>query len=447
MKRWQVQVWMLVFSLCVATPAMAGGIDNKQNFSAAYAGTLSRNAATDAADAAAYNPAGLIFLENGFTLELNAQPFTFDYDHNYNGQTKTASPFLVTPTAFGIYKSDKWAAFGSFTINGGGGQTEYDTGNIITEGIGNAAAAGSFTNAGYTAYEARTGTTRPNSSQLAPLGTLTNEYAFAESYDYTFTAGGSYKINDIFSVSAAGRYIFTDKEVDIRGTYSGTNIVGKYGQEADGFGGLFGLNIRPNEMLNIGIRYETKVKLDWETTVDSATRGTAAENILWMNGRVHGQSYARDLPAVLGVGIEWRPIPQLGISPSWTLYFEKDADWGTQNGKVDDNSQDIGISLQYDISPTWSVTAGYMFIDIGIKPDNYSIIEQMSPPLDCHALALGTKFSMGGKWRMTLGLTGYFYEADTAQTTYIAPGVVKTPTVTYDKVLYSGAIGISYLFN
>ena len=41
----------------------AGGIDTKSNLSADYVRTLNRNAATDAADAVVYNPAGVMKLE------------------------------------------------------------------------------------------------------------------------------------------------------------------------------------------------------------------------------------------------------------------------------------------------------------------------------------------------------------------------------------------------
>ncbi|HCY85468.1 MAG TPA: long-chain fatty acid transport protein [Desulfobacteraceae bacterium] len=443
MKNW-LKLWcVLIIVAGLSTPVFAGGVDNKQNFSAAYAGSLSRNAATDGADAAAYNPAGLMYLQNGVYLDINAQPFTFDYDHTFNNDTQTATSVLVTPTVFGIYKTNKWALFGAFTINGGGGETEYDDGNIITQDIGSNAAKGAFTNAGYSQYEAATGTTRPNNSQLAPGGSLSDEYAYAKSFDYTFTTGVAYKINNIVSVAAGARYILTDKKVDIHGTYSqggtDTYVVGKYDQEAHGFGGVFGLNIRPSDTVNIGIRYETKVKLDWDNTVGDESKGTVGENILWMNNRVNGESYARDLPAVLAIGLEWRALPKLTVTPSYTYYFEKDADWGNQNHNTDENSYDLAVGLQYDLNEKWSLTTGYMYIGIGIHPEDYGIIEKMSPPLDCHAFAMGVKYRMTRRLLLTLSGTGYFYQADTDYEN-------SSTVVTYDKELYSGGIGIQYRF-
>ncbi len=407
----------------MAVPAFGGGIDNKQNFSSAYAGSLSRNAATDGADAAAYNPAGLMLMKNGTYVELDLLPFTFDYDHNYDGETQTASPNLVAPMAFGVHKMDKWALWGSFTINGGGGETEYEHGNIIT----------------------RTVNTLINYNIFAPAipsAGLTTEfdqpYAYAESYDYTFTAGVSYELHPMFSVAAGVRYVITDKEVDLHGTYNNQYILAKYEQEADGFGGVIGIDIHPSDTLNIGIRYDTKVKLDWDT--DTSGSNDLGRVLLTGFNRVDGKSYARDLPAVLALGVEWKILSKLTLKPSFSYYFEEDADWDSQNYAVDGNSYELALAVQYDVNETWSLTAGYLYINVDMKPENFGIIEKMNPPLDCHAVAVGAKYRMTEKLTLILGLSGYFYVADSA------PATATSPEVTYDKTLYQGGIGIQYRF-
>jgi len=417
---------LIVLILGMAVPAFGGGIDNKQNFSSAYAGTLSRNAATDGADAAAYNPAGLMFLQNGTYVELDLLPFTFDYDQDFNGDTQTASPDLVAPMAFLVHKREKWAIWGAFTINGGGGETEYENGNIITQTVENLATAGYFYLQGI---------------PLLPGGTLTNTYAYAESYDYTFTTGMSYDLHPMVSIAAGVRYVFTDKEVELHGTYNSDYILAKYDQEADGFGGVIGIDIHPSDKLNIGIRYETKVNLDWET--DTNGSNDLGVDLLGQFNRVDGKNYARDLPALLALGVEWKVLPKLTLKPSFSYFFEKDADWDTQNDAVDGNSYEIALAVQYDVNETWSLTAGYLYIDVDMKPENFGIIEQMSPPLDCHAVAVGAKYRMTEKLTLILGFSSYFYEEDTAPSALATNG---RPEVTYDKTLYQGGIGIQYRF-
>jgi long-chain fatty acid transport protein len=89
--------------------------------------------------------------------------------------------------AFGVHKMDKWAFWGSFTINGGGGETEYENGNVITQTVENQLAGGAF------------------APTLPGGGTLTQPYAYAESYDYTFTAGVSYDLHPMVSIAAGLR--------------------------------------------------------------------------------------------------------------------------------------------------------------------------------------------------------------------------------------------------
>jgi len=412
---------LIVLILGMAVPAFGGGIDNKQNFSSAYAGSLSRNAATDGADAAAYNPAGLTQLKNGTYLEVDIMPFTFDYDHEYNGETQTASTNLIAPMAFGVHKRDKWAFWGAFTINGGGGETEYENGNIITQTVGNLMHAGAFL---------------PHIPSGG--GALSQPYAYAKSYDYTFTTGASYALHSMVSIAAGIRGVITDKEVDLHGTYNGDYILAKYDQQAYGFGGVIGIDIHPSDTFNIGIRYESKVKLDWDTETDGSNQ--LGLILLHAFGRVDGQSYARDLPAVLALGLEWKILPKLTLKPSFSYFFEEDADWDTQNDAVDGNSYELALAIQYDINDAWSLTAGYLYIDVDMKPENFGIIEQMNPPLDCHAFAVGVKYRMTEKTTLTLGLSGYFYEDDKA------PATLTRPEVTYDKTLYQGGIGIQYRF-
>ncbi|MBU8870844.1 MAG: outer membrane protein transport protein [Gemmatimonadales bacterium] len=405
---------------------IAGGVDNKQNLSADYIGSASRNAAIDGSDIAAYNPAGIMQLENGMYFELDTQFLSLDYSHTYGDEAHEMTGLPIVPSIFSIYKQDKWAAYGTFTILGGGGLVEYDEGNIITEAIGNAASAGLFAAYG-----------------LPGGSALTDGFAGAKSIYYAFTAGGSYALNDMISVSAGARSVITTKEVDIHGTYAGAEILGKYEQDSDAFGGVVGLNYRPNEKVNVAFKYETKLNLDWETVVDPDTKGTPGEYILIANGLVDGESYARDLAAVFATGVLWNVTPEFSISPSFTLYFDEDADWGdVQNEARDGNSYDIAISAGNVFSEKLSATAGYMYTATGMAADGYGLIEKMSPPLDCNTIALGTKYKYSEKITLSFGLMGCFYVSETAAAVPLAG----TPEVEYAKTNYIGALNLQYSF-
>lgn len=116
--------------LLLLNTAYAGGILTKTNQSAQFVRMLSRNASTDL-DAVYFNPAGLTQLKDGFYFGLNNQSIfqtstiTSGYPtlnvHEYKGETTVP----VFPTAFAVYKADKWAFSAGFGPNAGGGTTKY----------------------------------------------------------------------------------------------------------------------------------------------------------------------------------------------------------------------------------------------------------------------------------------------------------------------------------
>ena len=73
MKKILICVGGLALTCAITAVAFAGAIDNKTNWSAEYIRTLNRNAATDYADIAAYNPAGTVKLTEGFTVNGSIQ--------------------------------------------------------------------------------------------------------------------------------------------------------------------------------------------------------------------------------------------------------------------------------------------------------------------------------------------------------------------------------------
>ena len=64
---------------CFTSSVMAGGIDNKTNWSVEYVRTFNRNAATDAADIALYNPAGTVKMEDGLYGNLSPHYIKKEY--------------------------------------------------------------------------------------------------------------------------------------------------------------------------------------------------------------------------------------------------------------------------------------------------------------------------------------------------------------------------------
>ncbi len=409
----------LVFLLCaglLSQIALAGGIDNKQNFSARYLATLSRNAAIDGADIAAYNPAGIMQQDNGVRVEADVQLLLKVYENRYTSEKdghviKDQDNPSVVPSFFTTYKSDSWGLFGSFTINGGGGEVDYKTGNALTDII----------------------------ERNPAVGRLDNEFFKADSYYLTYTLGGTVKFNKNFSVAAGGRYVDASRDIDAYGVDVGGllgTIIAAYEEDAEGFGWVAGMNVRATDDLLFALRYESIVELEFETIHESKTNASGRALLGSATfDKANGKKAHRDLPALLGAGMRFAPVDKLVLESSFTYYFEKDADWDNKVSNVS-NSWDLGIAATCSVTNDFRLSLGYMRTDVGISVNDYSVIEKISPVLDAHSFSLGAGYDFNSQAAMEFGAMLNIYDTGSDATTSIG--------VEYSK--YNTGLALAFIY-
>ena len=125
MKKVLTCVGGIALSCTFAASVFAGAVDNKTNWSAEYIRTLNRNAATDYADIAAYNPAGTVKLTEGFIINGSIQYLSKDYKNIINGTSYESDEPSYVPGIFGVFNKKKWSLFATFTNVGGGGKVDF----------------------------------------------------------------------------------------------------------------------------------------------------------------------------------------------------------------------------------------------------------------------------------------------------------------------------------
>lgn len=395
---------LVMLTMLISVSVFGGAVDNNNNFSAEYARTLTRNAATDSADIAVYNPAGLTRLVDGVYLNIGNQFVLREYSHSFiNPLNPTAGkvsfksdiPTLLLPSAFAVYKKGDWAGYFAFVIPSGGGKLEYEKGVAST--AASALDAMKPKVEGFSAY-------------------------------YSGILGITHNISKIFSISGGVRYVFAETSAKIIATLPAESTVLNYETTASGFGLVFGANIKPVECVNIAFRYEERVALRWNTDKSDNPNSIPGYS-------VKGEKFERDLPAIISLGVAYQPISPLKLETNLNLYFNQQANWDSNKQDQFDNGLEVAFSAEYAIIPMLKASAGFLYSNTGADSSSYYYLK---PALDSKTVALGFLVTPIDKLDINLGVMKTFYDSD----------IFKTEPINLDleKELLIIALGVQYRF-
>ncbi|RPJ10823.1 MAG: hypothetical protein EHM37_12110 [Deltaproteobacteria bacterium] len=437
MRKGLIAVGIIVLMVGLASSLQAGGIINKQNLSADYIRTLNRNAATDMADAAAFNPAGTAMMQDGLYLKADVIYLWKDYSNklpssfpvqvapgvtlpfNSGGGTLDSEEHSIIPGFFAVYKQDRWSVFFDVTIPGGGGKVRYDDGDSRTMAL--------------------------SANYGALLGTTTNpasaeQFIEADSYYVGYSLGAAYKVFDSLSLSGGVSYVDASQKFKgyARGPLGSVNVKIERTDEAWNY--FLGLDYAPIKDLNIGLTYMSNTPLNFKSdTKDTSPGQGISQSVGWVDG-THERE---DLPGYLALGVSYFIIPgTLRIEPNLTYYLEKQAKLEGERfqNSSPGNSYDIGVTLEYILNPQWRFSIGYLHTEIKGMESQDLLTE--APELDANSVALGLVYSPIERLDLTLGVERSWYDSRTTNVTN-SRGVAGTE---YDKDVYGAAFGIQYRF-
>jgi len=224
----------------------------------------------------------------------------------------------------------------------------------------------------------------------------------------------------------------------------------KYSQEATGVGGVLSIDYKPMDNLNLALRYDSKVPLDFKTDIDDKTKANKlGSGTLTSFDIVDGEKYARDLPGIIALGASWDFSEKLNFSNSFTYYLEKSADWdeytnddGKKVKRADDvgsNAFDLGLSATYKILPQLWTSAGYLYTKTDLDTKDYGLSNIMSPPLSCNTLALGAGYQINENIGVNFGYMINMYEDASADEV-----IGKSLDIKYSRNNHVFALGMEY---
>ena len=437
----------------IGTAVFGASIDHIQNYTAEYNANMAQQGAISATTSVYYNPAGLMRLKNGtyFTggVQLAFGDESMEYKTKHNGVSSTSEADLLAPIPnFALFKkTDDRAYFWTFSGIAGGGNLEYDEvpamralEDVLTK-IQNP-------------YYGNSESPMPGLNLFPLIGvknlSIDGSSVEGENMYGQTTLGMAWNVNSKLSLSAAGRLVYgwrnlkgkLKAEADASLLDSKGNIIKELGhitgeasidseRTAWGFGGQFGLNYAYNDTWNFAMRYDTKIKMEFEADANSQELVINAGGLPLKPGLgfenffpqyKDGAKFRRDLPAILAVGASQK------VTDKWTMFYGANY-YFNESAKIDkdvvytnildendkttgieyDNGWEISVGTEYWLNEKWAVLGGVNYAKTGAKAESYSDVEFA---LDSILVGMGVKYRPDEDTEWVVSTSHYFYEAE-----------------------------------
>ena len=411
---------LVVFMMTMST--YAGGILTNTNQSIDFL----RNPARDGAiglDGVYSNPAGVVFLPEGFHLGINWQ-----YAHQTRTITSTNPVFMtgrknsqtnptkifegvadapVIPSIQVAYNMEHWSIQANLSIPGGGGSCEFSDGlGSFESTVGNIAAMlQPFGAQGYDMdsymkgrqyyYGVQIGAACKVTPNLSLYGGLRMIYG-----DATYKA----KISNI-QVKTADGYIdfgsylqkitpyaqaagYGDQVASLQKYSEGVNLL--CNQSGVGFAPIVGIDYKIGKF-NFAAKYEfrTQVRMKNESTVNEASE------LEIVNKYRDGEKVNEDMPALLTVGVQYSPVNVVRINAGYHHYFDKDATWYNNSQELlSHNTNEFLLGAEWDTTENLTFSAGGQLTRYGIT-DEY--INDISFVVNSYSIGFGFNYKLSKK--------------------------------------------------
>lgn len=415
---------ILAIAALLSTGAYATSIDHIQTYTPEYLGNQSQNGLINKSSVY-YNPAGLVHLDNGTYFHIGAQLAVGHEKMDYNGKEYKADLLQYIPTLALYSVRDERTIFWTFGGLGGGGDLEYK------DGVAGTAVVPDILNA-------LTG----NNFGFKDAGSSAEGKSL---YGQT-TIGRAWKVNDKLSMSIAGRAVLGMKKLkgDINVTSPAADPIHAdidVDRTAWGLGAQIGFNYKATDRLNLAMRYDSRVKLNFKASGDEnhATINIPSLGEHGNFGNVNfsdfypeytpGTKTRRDLPAILALGASYKVTDRWTTAISGNYYFNKDAKMDRVAGSITipnpktgkdiilkgleaeyDNGWEIALGNEYKLNEKWTLLGSVNYAHTGAKVSSYDDIEFA---LNSVTVGAGLKYAPTDCDEWVFTVCHFFYDQET----------------------------------
>ena len=202
-----------------------------------------------------------------------------------------------------------------------------------------------------------------------------------------------------------------------------------------GYTPILSANYSPSEKINISLRYEFQTNLELTTKVNNGLDGGGLY--------VDGEKTIADMPALLAIGGEFRPMDKLLVGATFNTYFDKNVDYDGSETEdidmIDDNFFEYGLGAEYSFSDKFRASLGWVATLTGVN-ENYQSAMRYSANTNSFGGGIGYRISP----MIDLNLGGQYTMYDDVTKDYT--GGLGAYTETYSKETWVVAIGLDFFF-
>ncbi len=232
---------------------------------------------------------------------------------------------------------------------------------------------------------------------------------------------------------------FTAKATAMTTNAAGTqNIDVNASQSGTGITPIISANFSPSEKLNIAVKYEFKTEINLKTKVINNEGGGIF---------IDGKEVVGDMPAMLSLGVEYKPVDRLMVCASFNTYFDKNVDYdGDPNlniNQIDKNFLEYGLGLEYGLTEQLRVSAGWSHTSTGVNL-NYQTDQSFST--NTNSIGLGFGYRITPKIDLNLGYQRAYYDQGTKTYDHLLGTTPVSLTETYNKSTWMIAVGLDFYF-
>ena len=444
----------LVAAMTITTTVFAGGPMTNSNQSASFLRSIARGTSLDP-DAVYNNPAGVVFMDNGFHIGINDQ-----MAKQTRTVTSTFAPFAMSngnatkeyvgevfspaiPSVHFAWKHNRWAVMVGMGVNGGGGSLEF------ADGLASFERQFSVLPGAISQLGQQLGQMNPAMAVSANRYSM-DMYLKGNSMTLAFNAGVAFRITDWLSVAAQLRYSTTSngyegymKNIQINPTMAAMGLQGDMMSAAQFFtaaGAALG-QLNPalaqqaavyaaqtaDHILDVkqkgtslspvlalafhkgkwdaSVKYEFKMATELEIESEPISANDPVINGIFPNGA----KVKSETPALLTAALS-RHFGSVKVTAEWHNYFDKDAQ-NSFTPCITGNTNEYLLGAEWSISDKWLVSAGVQRTALNMDINKYS---DMNFVTSSTSVAAGVKYNFSEKVGLNLGIMPTFYDKETA---------------------------------